>query len=152
MSEPEDPDLEGQASEDQDFESKAPEEAVDFWADPDHDDTGLDLARSIAKATASSSLNAPRRKPGRKRAPQGHGGRPKKSGAHPDERDPQTLDVPLGRLVTDSGWALDLQVHCVFGPWPAIVGEEAAQHCTPITFDDGKPSVQTRSEEQTSEL
>ncbi|HEY9566282.1 MAG TPA: DciA family protein [Nocardioides sp.] len=145
MSEPEDPDLEGQASEDQDFESKAPEEAVDFWADPDHDDTGLDLARSIAKATASSSLNAPRRKPGRKRAPQGHGGRPKKSGAHPDERDPQTLDVTLGRLVTDHGWALDLKVHGVFGRWPEIVGEEVAQHCTPITFDDGKLSVQTDS-------
>src|SRR3546814_19700975 len=119
MSEPEDPDLEGQASEDQDFESKAPEEAVDFWADPDHDDTGLDLARSIAKATASSSLNAPRRKPGRKRAPQGHGGRRKKYGAHPDQRDQPTLADTLGRVGTDQGWARDLQVHSVFGDRPA---------------------------------
>src|SRR3546814_14957789 len=38
-----------------------------------------------------------------------------------------------------------LKVHGVFGRWPEIVGEEVAQHCTPITFDAGKLSVQTDS-------
>ncbi|MDT0202412.1 DciA family protein [Nocardioides sp. AE5] len=111
-----------------------------------HQDAGLDLARSIAKSIAAASMNAPRRKkrPTRRR-PERSGGRPKASGAFPDERDPQTLDTTLSRLVSDHGWALDLKVHGVFGRWPAIVGDEVAQHCRPISFTDGRLTVQTDS-------
>nr|WP_246283584.1 DciA family protein [Nocardioides perillae] len=67
------------------------------------------------------------------------------SGAHPDERDPQTLDTTLGRLVADHGWALDLRVHGVVGRWRELVGEEVADHCTPESFADGRLSVRTDS-------
>ncbi|WP_235530146.1 MULTISPECIES: DUF721 domain-containing protein [unclassified Nocardioides] len=118
-----------------------------FWVSPDHDDTGLDLARSIAKSVAGSALSPARKKRRRRDLPEGmpRGRRPKSSGAFPDERDPQTLDTTLGRLVSDHGWALDLKVHGVFGRWASIVGDEVAQHCTPTTYADGRLTVRTDS-------
>ena len=40
-----------------------------------------------------------------------------RSGAHPDDRDPQLLDTTLGRLVSDQGWETELRVHGVFTRW-----------------------------------
>lgn len=133
-------------------ESSGPETPTpesDFWVDEAHDDSGLDLARSIARSIAGSAVS-PARKVYKKRRrdpltglPRGQ--RLKTSGAHPDERDPQTLDTTLGRLVSDHGWALDLKVHGVFGRWSSIVGEEIAQHCTPTSYADGRLTVRTDS-------
>ena len=115
----------------------------DFWTDPDHDDTGLDLARSLAKSTAGAARMAPRKK---KRKPYRGPIKGKRgSGAHPDDRDPQTIDTTLGRLVADQGWAMDLKVHSVFGRWATIVGDEVAQHCQPTSYADGKLVVRTDS-------
>ena len=117
-----------------------------FWSDRGHDDTGLDLARSLAKSMGVAAQNAPRAKPRKRRSPadpsrrRGRG-----SGAHPDDRDPQLLDTTLGRLVSDQGWEMDLKVHGVFGRWPSIVGEEVAQHCSPTSYADGKLVVRTDS-------
>lgn len=116
----------------------------DFWVDDDHDEMGLDLARAISRAIAGSAATAPRRRrirPNRTRRVTA----PKMSGAHPDERDPQTLDVTLGRLVSDHGWALDLRMHGIFGRWPDLVGPDVAQHCTPVSFADGRLTVRTDS-------
>jgi predicted nucleic acid-binding Zn ribbon protein len=114
----------------------------------DHDATGLDLARTIARSMAGAAKNAPRakrRKSGgaAERARRKEG--PRVSGAHPDERDPQLLDTTLGRLVADHGWTLDLKVHAVFARWADIVGTEVAQHCQPTTFADGRLTVRTGS-------
>ncbi len=122
------------------------EPAEDGAAPPAHDDTGLELAKTIAKSIAGAAQNAPRKK---RRSPlrQASKGRtaPKASGAHPDERDPQLLDVTLGRLVDDHGWTLDLKVHSVFGRWTEIVGAEVAQHCAPTAYADGRLVVRTDS-------
>lgn len=111
-----------------------------------HDDTGLELAKTIAKSIAGAAQNAPRTK---RRSPSRRAGKgrtaPKASGAHPDERDPQLLDVTLGRLVDDHGWTLDLKVHSVFGRWTEIVGVEVAQHCAPTAYADGRLVVRTDS-------
>ena len=105
-----------------------------------HQDDGLDLARSIARATAGSTPAARRRRKRRDRPADS-----KVSGAHPDERDPQLLDSTLGRLVSDHGWEVDLRVHGVFGRWAELVGDEVAAHCTPESFADGKITVRTDS-------
>lgn len=114
----------------------------------EHDPTGLDLAKTIARSMAGAAKNAPRAKrkwtssaAERVRRTEG----PRVSGAHPDERDPQLLDTTLGRLVADHGWALDLKVHAVFARWPEIVGAEVAQHCEPTAFADGRLTVRTGS-------
>jgi predicted nucleic acid-binding Zn ribbon protein len=111
---------------------------------PAHDDTGLDLARTLARSMAGAARMAPRKK---RRPPPQRSGKPttRTSGAHPDDRDPQPLDATVGRLVADQGWSLDLRVHGVFSRWPEIVGAEVAQHCQPTSFADGKLVVRTDS-------
>ena len=117
-----------------------PVEPVEAPPDEPHDDSGLDLARSIARSLA---------RPGaaRRRTSSGGGtGRPRRrvdaqaSGAHPDERDPQLLDSTIGRLIADQGWGTDVRVHGVFSRWDGMVGREVAQHCRPEAFSQAEGS------------
>lgn len=104
-----------------------------------HDPTGLDLAKSLARSyrgSKSARQSSTRRKRPSDRA------EPRLAGSHPDERDPQPLDAAMGRLVAEYGWETDVAVHGVFGRWATIVGDEVAQHCTPIRFDDAQLVVQ----------
>lgn len=107
---------------------------------PEHRDDGLDLAKSLTRATAKSTP-AKRTRLRKKDSPS----RGRVSGSHPDDRDPQLLDATLSRLVDDHGWDLDLRVHGVFGRWEELVGAEVAQHCTPESFADGRLVVRTDS-------
>jgi predicted nucleic acid-binding Zn ribbon protein len=109
--------------------------------DAGHDETGLDLARSIARGLAGAK-RAPQRRTSRGRSKRVD---PSTSGAHPDDRDPQLLDATIGRLIADQGWATDVRVHGVFTRWDQIVGREVAQHCTPQSFDDDRLVVRTDS-------
>ena len=109
---------------------------------PEHAADGLDLARTLARVTARST-------PGRKSAARRTTGRAPRtgrvSGAHPDDRDPQTLDTTLGRFVSEQGWDTELRVHGVFSRWEAIVGRDVGQHVTPESFADGRLVVRTDS-------
>ncbi len=106
-------------------------------AEAEHRDDGLDLARSIARGLAGRT--------GRRRKRSALPRAPKSSSAHPDDRDPQTLDATLGRFVADQGWTTELRVHGVFTRWSAIVGPEVAAHATPESFADGRLLVRTDS-------
>ena len=123
-------------------DADTPPEEPDTDPEDDYQPTGLDLARSIARGLAgrtaprSSRSGGPRRKRPRETT---------SSGAHPDDRDPQTLDVTLGRFVSDHGWETELRVHGVFSRWEAIVGREVAQHVKPESFADGRLLVRTDS-------
>lgn len=108
---------------------------------PDHADDGLDLARTLARAIARST-------PGRKKAVRrtdrsARSGRV--SGAHPDDRDPQTLDAALTRVVDDHGWQVDLKVAAMFARWGELVGPEVGAHSRAESFADGKLVVRTDS-------
>jgi len=103
-------------------------------------DDGLDLARQVTRATASSAPAARRR-----RTPKERRADAAVSGAHPDDRDPQLLGAQLDRLVADRGWEIELRVRGVFARWPELVGPEVGAHCTPETFVDGKLVVRTDS-------
>lgn len=111
-----------------------------------HDDRGLDLARSIARGLAGRT-GARRRKLKNTRYVD-----PTSSSAHPDDRDPQTLDTTLGRLVRDQGWETDLRVHGVFTRWAAIVGAEVSAHVTPESYADGRLVVRTDSTAWATEM
>ncbi len=103
-----------------------------------HDESGLDLARSIARSLA---------RPGARRRPTTRRRRVDRqaSGAHPDERDPQLLDATIGRLIAEQGWGTDVRVHGVFSRWDSIVGGEVAQHCLPEAFAETRLVVRTDS-------
>ena len=95
---------------------------------PGHQDSGLDLARSIARSLAGRRPTARKaRRPSRRVDP-------RSSGAHPDDRDPQTLDATLGRLIAEQGWGKDVRVHGVFSRWDALVGRDVAQHVKPVSY------------------
>jgi predicted nucleic acid-binding Zn ribbon protein len=111
-----------------------------------HDDRGLDLARSIARGLAGRT-GARRWKLKNTRRVD-----PISSSAHPDDRDPQTLDVTLDRLVDDQGWATDLRVHGVFSRWSSVVGAEVAAHVTPESYADGRLVVRTDSTAWATEM
>lgn len=106
-----------------------------------HQDDGLDLARSLTRATSSSTPRAR----ARKRTKDNGSRRGRVSGSHPDDRDPQLLDSTLARLIDDRGWDLDLRMRGVFGRWAELVGDDIAAHCTPESFTDGKLVVRTES-------
>jgi predicted nucleic acid-binding Zn ribbon protein len=98
-----------------------------------HRDTGLDLARSIARSLAGRKPGAGKdRASSRRRRTRPVD--PQASGAHPDDRDPQTLDATIGRFISQQGWERDVRVHGVFSRWNAIVGDQVAQHATPVSY------------------
>lgn len=111
-----------------------------------HDDRGLDLARSIARGLAGRTGTRRWKLKNTRRVD------PITSSAHPDDRDPQTLDVTLGRLVDDQGWATDLRVHGVFSRWSSVVGAEVAAHVTPESYAEGRLVVRTDSTAWATEM
>lgn len=64
------------------------------------------------------------------------------SGAYPDDRDPQLLAAALDRVIAERGWETEKAGGDVLGRWPAIVGQEIAEHATPVSFDDGNLVLQ----------
>jgi predicted nucleic acid-binding Zn ribbon protein len=113
--------------------------------DDQHDQSGLDLARSIARSMAGARKAAPTRTRAKRPGSRPRRSDPQASGAHPDDRDPQTLDATIGRLIAEQGWGTDVRVHGVFSRWEHLVGPEVAQHCKPESFADGKLVVRTDS-------
>lgn len=128
--------------------SQAQSEAQSEAHSETHEDTGLDLARAIARGLAGktprrSAREAPARTDAARRWRTARENRT--SGAHPDERDPQTMDATLGRFVREQGWETELRVHGVFSRWEAIVGHDVGGHVTPESYADGRLVVRTDS-------
>lgn len=120
-------------------EEQDPTEAGEATPTTDLPSDGLDLARALTRASARTTPAKRARKRSRSQPPS----RSRVSGSFPDERDPQLLDVTVGRMVEDHGWELDLRVHAVFGRWAELVGPEVGAHSTPETFADGRLVVRT---------
>jgi predicted nucleic acid-binding Zn ribbon protein len=64
-----------------------------------------------------------------------------RSGSGPDARDPQAISTNINRLVTERGWTTPVSVGGVLGRWPAVVGDDVAAHCRPLSFADGVLTV-----------
>lgn len=103
------------------------------------DDAAL-AALKRARAAAREKGLRPGLKPMRARRP-GVPSRPTRT----DARDPQLLGDQLDHMMVDRGWEVDVAVGSVMGRWPAIVGPEVAQHCTPVTFESGVLTVRADS-------
>lgn len=98
---------------------------------------GLDLARDIAGAYRTSAPKQPRRagkKPGTNRGVK-----------RASKDDPEPLSDLLGKLIADQGWEDDLSAQRVFTDWASIVGEEVAQHCAVVGYEDGQVEVEASS-------
>lgn len=103
---------------------------------------GIDLARSLlAQAKADARARGPGQTPtARRRRPV-----EARSGAHPDDRDPQPLAATVRRLVAEHGWEDDVAVGGVMGRWVEIVGADVGAHCEPEGWTDGVLTVRADS-------
>ena len=133
---------------DEPFEDEALVDAVDDPATDEPNANTLDttdMAAASALARAREAARAKGLRPGsrpmRKRRPMGQ----QVSGSGRDGRDPALLGDQMDRLLIDRGWNVDVAVGSVMGRWPAIVGQDVAEHCTPVTFGDGVLTVRADS-------
>lgn len=95
--------------------------------------SGVDLARVALRAAKEQARARGAAAQQRKQARRGGGLR---SGARSDGRDPQPLGSAINRLITERGWETPAVVGGVMGRWPQIVGEDLANHCVPLRYDE----------------
>ncbi|MEU9356606.1 DciA family protein [Streptomyces sp. NPDC048301] len=95
--------------------------------------SGVDLARVALRAAKEQARARGAANQQRNQARRGGGLR---SGARSDGRDPLALGSAINRLITERGWETPAAVGGVMGRWPQIVGEDLANHCVPVRYDD----------------
>jgi predicted nucleic acid-binding Zn ribbon protein len=110
---------------------------------PDTADTAAASALARAREAAQGKGLRPGSRPRRRRDPNGRTATAAAPGR--DGRDPSLLGDQLDRLLLDRGWNIDVAIGSVMGRWPAIVGNEVAAHCIPVTFSDGVLTVRAES-------
>ena len=59
--------------------------------------------------------------------------------------DPELISGVLSNLITDRAWDSGLAEGNLFVHWKKIVGEEIAQHATPVSILDGTLTIQSSS-------
>ena len=74
------------------------------------------------------------------------------SGARPDPRDPQGVQLVLRRVLGDLGWSAGMSAGRVLEEWEEIVGDRLAVHCRPVSFEDGVLVVSASSSAWASQL
>ncbi|MFB7308752.1 DUF721 domain-containing protein [Streptomyces sp. NPDC056192] len=95
--------------------------------------SGVDLARVALRAAKEQARARGAAAQQKKQARRGGGLR---SGARADGRDPLPLGAAINRLITERGWEAPAAVGGVMGRWPQIVGEDLANHCVPLRYDE----------------
>ncbi|UYQ63292.1 DUF721 domain-containing protein [Streptomyces peucetius] len=95
--------------------------------------SGVDLARVALRAAKEQAKARGAAAQQKKQARRGGGLR---SGARADGRDPLPLGAAINRLITERGWETPAAVGGVMGRWPQIVGEDLANHCVPLRYDE----------------
>ena len=107
-----------------------------------HDPTGLSLARETARSLGARSR---RRRPYTSNAEPRRTVDPVSSGAHADDRDPQTLSRAVHRLIDAKGWAADVNVRTLLARWALLVGPSLAEHSRPERYAEAELTVRTDS-------
>lgn len=115
---------------------------------PAWDPDGVELAKAlVARARAAGRPGSRSRsgsaKPWRRRTRSAPGSG--WSGPGADDRDPQSLDAAVDRLVDEHGWAQELAVHGVVARWDQVVGPDIAAHVRPERYADGVLTVRADS-------
>ena len=59
--------------------------------------------------------------------------------------DPQPLSSVFNEIITNRDWRQGIAEGHLFSDWEKVVGEDIAQHTTPITLLEGKLTIQTSS-------
>ena len=100
---------------------------------PEHDPSGIDLARLIARTAQGGVPTARPARPAR--AP--------KPAKNRSASDPQPLGEALDDLIAHSGWATEVNLHHLLGRWVDLVGTTNAEHSQPEGFANRVLQVRT---------
>lgn len=102
---------------------------------------GPDLARAALQAAREQARSRQKRRTG------GSPGRRRRgwSGPRADDRDPQRFGLLITRIASSRGWSGRLADAEVFSRWRTLVGEDIADHTTPVALQDGELTVQAES-------
>lgn len=65
--------------------------------------------------------------------------------AGPDARDPQPFGLTAQRVARELGWDADLVSGGLAARWAQVVGPQVAEHCTFVSLDSGRLTVQAGS-------
>ena len=103
--------------------------------DPPAELKGPDLVRA-ALAQARAAARAKGVSPGAPRRPLRREGQ--RSGSGPDARDPVRFGDMINRLVAERGWEDTTAAANVLANWDRLVGPEIADHCRPVSLQDGE--------------
>ena len=80
----------------------------------------------------------------------------KKRDSQPEERrestDPQQIKSILNEIVESRDWRKGIAEGTLFSDWRAIVGDEIAEHSTPVTMYEGRLTIQTSSTAWSTQL
>ena len=80
----------------------------------------------------------------------------KKRDSLPEERrestDPQQVNAILNEIVESRDWRKGIAEGTLFSDWRAIVGDEIAEHSTPVTMYEGRLTIQTSSTAWSTQL
>ena len=80
----------------------------------------------------------------------------KKRNSQPEERrestDPQQINAILNEIVESRDWRKGIAEGTLFSDWRAIVGDEIAEHSTPVTMYEGRLTIQTSSTAWSTQL
>lgn len=137
-------------------DNSAPPRGSDGAALPDGEQPGqgIDGSELAGPDLARAALQAAREQSAAKRKTMGRPGKTGKlrtrrrrgwAGAGPDDRDPQPLGRLAARIAQEHGWTEHLSGGQVFARWGSLVGEEIAEHTTPLQLKDGELTVQAQS-------
>lgn len=119
--------------------------------------SGLEIAREALSAARAEARRRGLRPGTRSSGPGSPAGDPRaggrwrsagpqeRSGASPDERDPQLLSAALERTIAERGWETGRAGGDVLGRWPSLVGPELAEHAVPVSFEDGTLVLQAQT-------
>jgi len=93
--------------------------------------TGPDLVRqALAQAKAASKA--------RGTSPRRTGSKPSRPRAVGDALEPMRVGQAISRLVAERGWEDTTTRADVLANWDKVVGPEIADHCRPVSLEDGE--------------
>ncbi len=67
-------------------------------------------------------------------------------------RDPAVMSEAVDALLRRMGWTEQIEVSGVTGRWREVVGDQIADHCEPVTFDEGVLTVKASSSAWATQL
>jgi predicted nucleic acid-binding Zn ribbon protein len=107
--------------------------------------SGIDLGRALLAQARADTRGRGHRAADRAAVRSGDVDRQRRSGASPDDRDPQLLGQSVDRLVAERGWQAQAAVGGVVARWPHVVGPELADHCVPEGYAETVLTVRADS-------